>query len=226
MKNGETFNANGTTTFSSSNTGIATIASGGSASGINVGSATISVRDQDTGDPSWAPGSFCNYPLPSCPMFIETPTAPVNVQLCPTAVTVSQTFPRSLPDLDQPLALTGVGILARMLVSPLISNYGGTIITEVVTATGNSCPSNITDYTNFPDVFSSFTVGSPATWEQGNFPSVTNSFYDSHRILSDTDILGLSNVSTCTATATQVANRSARSCLRILTHMGRCQARA
>ncbi|MBB5316853.1 Ig-like domain-containing protein [Tunturibacter empetritectus] len=204
MKNGQTFNANGSTTFSSSNTGIATITSGGTALGINVGSATISARDEDTGNPSWAPGSLCNFPIPSCPVFIATPTAPISVQLCPTAVTVSQTFPRSLPDLDQPLALTGVGILARMLVSPSISNYAGTIITEIVTTTGNSCPSNITDYTNFPTVFSQFTVGSPTTWEMVSFPVVTNSYYDSHRILSDTDILGLTNVSTCTATATQV----------------------
>ncbi len=31
-----------------------------------------------------------------------------------------------------------------------------------------------------------------------------NSFYDSHRLLSNTDLLGLTNVSTCAAIATQI----------------------
>lgn len=81
MKNGETFNGTSTTTWSSSASNIASIVPGGTATGVNYGSSTITGRYSDTGVPTWQPGSLCSYPgTPNCPMFISAPTAPISVQ--------------------------------------------------------------------------------------------------------------------------------------------------
>jgi hypothetical protein len=125
-------------------------------------------------------------------------------QICPTTVTISNTFARSLPSLDHPDSLTGIGILTRMLVSPSVSDYTGVQIRELVTAGPNSCPANVVSYTNFPNLVSTFTVGATANWEGVPFPSVLNSFYDQHTIYLNFDVLGLTSVSSCTATATQI----------------------
>lgn len=69
---------------------------------------------------------------------------------CPSTVTVSTIINPSLPSSRFPSALTGIGILSRMLVSPSVTNYAGTQLVEAVTPTFNSCPSNIQPYTSFP----------------------------------------------------------------------------
>jgi hypothetical protein len=47
-------------------------------------------------------------------------------------------------------------------------------------------------------------VGSSAYWEGMNYPSVSNDFYDSHKLLGPINVLGLTNVQSCYATAVQV----------------------
>jgi hypothetical protein len=70
------------TTWSSSNTGIATIVGSGTTSGLAtgqaMGSATFTGHYQDTGVPHWADGDLCPFGT-QCPVFIGSPTAPVNV---------------------------------------------------------------------------------------------------------------------------------------------------
>jgi len=126
---------------------------------------------------------------------------------CPLSVTVDQITPKSLPDYDYPTWLTGVGILARMKAGPPGTDYTNAVLLETVTPTSNSCPSNIQQYTNFPTITlddgSSFVIGSTASWEGSNFPSVLNDFYDSHRNLVNINVLGLTSVQSCVAKATQ-----------------------
>ena len=132
---------------------------------------------------------------------------PITVVSCPSNVSVDQITPKSLPDHDQPTWLTGVGILARMKVGPAGTDYTGAVMLETVTPTSNSCPSNIQQYTSFPTITaannSTFTVGSSASWEGSNFPSMLNDFYDSHRNLVNINVLGLTSVQSCVAKATQ-----------------------
>jgi hypothetical protein len=126
---------------------------------------------------------------------------------CPLSVTVDQITPKSLPDYDYPTWLTGVGILARMKAGPAGTDYTNAVLLETVTPTSNSCPSGIQQYTNFPTITlddgSSFVIGSTASWEGSNFPSVLNDFYDSHRNLVNINVLGLTSVQSCVAKATQ-----------------------
>ncbi|WP_353070544.1 Ig-like domain-containing protein (plasmid) [Tunturibacter empetritectus] len=199
MKNGETFNANGSTTFSSSNTGIATIASGGTASGINVGSSTISARDEDTGNPSWAPGSLCNFPIPSCPVFIATPTAPINVQQCPSSVSVGPITTMSLAA-AVPTWLTGIGIVVGMQV-PSNPNSNGTPIGESLTTTSNSCPAS---FGNICTGSSTFFVGTGATMINGqSFAAVPNQFYDQHYSVSSASELDQNGIASCSVACHQ-----------------------
>jgi hypothetical protein len=145
---------------------------------------------------------------PTCPNTIfAAQQQSVTVAPCPSSVTVDQTTPKSLPDYDQPTWLTGVGILARMKAGPTGTDYTGAVLLETVTPTTNSCPSNIQQYTSFPTVTLAtskpFTVGSSAVWEGNNFPSILNDFYDSHRLLVNINVLGLTSVQSCVAQATQ-----------------------
>lgn len=137
----------------------------------------------------------------STPALATVDTPPQN---CPAAVTVDVTLPRSLPSLTDPSALTGIGILTRMLVSPVPINYNGVKIYEMVTPKSNGCPANIRSATDIPAVYSLFTVGSPAYWEGVQFGSYQNSFYDQHVIYIDYDVLGATSGASCSATATQV----------------------
>jgi hypothetical protein len=134
----------------------------------------------------------------------------VNVQakpICPSTAAVDQITSKSLPDHDEPSWLTGVGILARMKVGPAGTDYTRASLLETVTPTSNSCPSNIQTYTSFPTITTAnsapFVVGFSAVWEGGNFPSMLNDFYDSHRNLVNINVLGLTNVQSCVAKATQ-----------------------
>ena len=47
-------------------------------------------------------------------------------------------------------------------------------------------------------------VQTDANWEGKLYPSVQNSFYDIHVSLSNYDILGFTNVYSCSATAVQI----------------------
>ncbi len=78
-KYGTQYDVTTLSTWSSLNTGIATVASTGVATGIAVGSATIKAHYQDTGVPWWNEGDLCQYPLPQCPVLVGNPTTPVNV---------------------------------------------------------------------------------------------------------------------------------------------------
>lgn len=78
-KTGDSFDVTLASTWSSSNTGIATVASNGVATGVNYGAATVNAQYTDTGVPSWNDSGLCKYPLPQCPMFVGRPSAPVAI---------------------------------------------------------------------------------------------------------------------------------------------------
>jgi len=142
--------------------------------------------------------SYCRIPR----------TASVTVKACPSSVAVDQIVTKALPDYDHPSYLTGVGILARMKVTPPSgTDSNGAVLVETVTPTSNSCPSSIRSYTDFPTITqannSKFTVGSSASWEGNNYASITNDFYDSHKLLVNIDVLGGTGVNQCSAHATQ-----------------------
>jgi len=134
------------------------------------------------------------------------PSGPSGTNGCPGTVTIDSLFKAQLPSVDHPDSLTGIGILARMLVSPLTADYYGTAIQEVVTPTTNTCPANIAGYASFPNQFSIFHVGDQilGSWEGQPYGYFTNTFYDSHRIELNFSILGLTSVTSCQAQATQV----------------------
>jgi hypothetical protein len=136
-----------------------------------------------------------------------TPHTPTTVNPCPTSLSVDQIFPKSLPDYDHPTWLTGVGALARMKAGPTGTDYTGAALIETVTPTYNNCPSNIAQYTSFPTIRAgdtpAFIVGSSAFWEDTSYQSVSNDFYDSHKNLVNINVLGLTDVSSCVARATQ-----------------------
>jgi hypothetical protein len=124
----------------------------------------------------------------SAPMTVTPP--------CPRTVAVDQITQGALTNGDYPTYKTGVGVLVRMKAEPTGTDYTGAVLLETVTPTTNSCPANIALYTSFPTITaankSTFTVGSSAAWEGGNFPSILNDFYDSHRTLVSIDVLGTS----------------------------------
>jgi hypothetical protein len=126
---------------------------------------------------------------------------------CPTGITVANVVTKALPDFDHPSWLTGVGILTLMTVTGPASDYTGAILTETVAPVSNSCPANIQAYTSFPPInaaaHSDFFVGATAEWEGQAHASAANSFYDSHKLILNVDILGLTNVGSCKATAKQ-----------------------
>lgn len=132
-------------------------------------------------------------------------TAMVTIQNCPTSVTLNQTWVQPLQN-DYPAFSTGVGILTSMQVGPVGTNFDSIVIYETVTPTGNSCPANIKSLTDFPTVTfgQPFSVGSTAFWEGSPYPSVHNAFYDQHTIKSATNVLGLTNATSCQSTALQV----------------------
>jgi hypothetical protein len=127
--------------------------------------------------------------------------------VCPIGVTIANVVTKALPDFDLPNERTGVGILTLMTVTGSASYYTGTILTETVTPVSNSCPSSIQAYTSFPTITAAqnsyFMVGRSAQWEGQAYESKANSFYDSHKLLGSGDVLGIGNVNSCQATATQ-----------------------
>jgi hypothetical protein len=95
-------------------------------------------------------------------------------------------------------------MLTSMLLGPITTNFDGAILYEIVTPTGNSCPTKIQAFTNFPTISIStpFVVATPSTWE-GVYNPVHNAFYDAHTTKSAQNILGFTDVSTCQSTAVQ-----------------------
>jgi hypothetical protein len=126
---------------------------------------------------------------------------------CPSTISIKSKTQKSLPDYDHPDWLTGVGMLARMEVGPEGQDYTGVALVETVTPTYNDCPSTIAEYTSFPTIHAGdtapFIVGSGAQWEGSDYPSVLNEYYDSHKLLVNINVLGLTNVDSCVAKATQ-----------------------
>ena len=127
---------------------------------------------------------------------------------CPSSVTVATIARPSLPDVDIPGSLTGIGILTQETVSPATKN-GVQLQESIQPIVGsNTCPASIKQYTDFPTIAlgtSPFYVGaSVADWEGKPYASVANAFYDSHRTLVNFDILGGTGVSQCSAQAGQI----------------------
>lgn len=97
-----------------------------------------------------------------------------------------------------------------MSVVPAQADFSGVQLTESVRpiAGSNTCPASIQEYTDFPTVEpsgSSFVVGANVLrWEGQRYDSVYNSFYDSHRVEANFDVLGAAGVNQCTAQASQV----------------------
>ncbi len=128
-----------------------------------------------------------------------TPTVPP----CPTEVVIDQIWSQPLQN-DFPAFQTGVGILTRMKVGPVSTDFTGAVVSETVTPIGNSCPASIQSATNFPNVvFSNFVIPQSAAWEGNNYPSAYNAYYDAHTIKSASNVLSGTGVSSCQATATQ-----------------------
>lgn len=150
----------------------------------------------------YGPGPDTQVPRRS--LSLGQTTAQTTDPACPSTVTIADTTTASLPSVDLPGALTGIGILTRMLVSPLTANYAGQQITEQIIPQSNSCPANITSYTNYPNVFTSFTVGATGSFEGIPYPSVLNSYYDEHVNDVNFDVLGATSVSSCVSVATQI----------------------
>ena len=94
-----------------------------------------------------------------------------------------------------------------MKVGPAGKDYTDAVLVETVTPTSNSCPSNIAQYTSFPTITtannSTFKVGSSASWEGSNFPSILNDFYDSHKTIVNINVLGQTSIQSCVAKASQ-----------------------
>lgn len=126
------------------------------------------------------------------------------VQKCPTSISLDQVWTQPLQN-DYPTWSTGVGILTRMKVGPVGTDFTSVVLSEIVTPTGDSCPSNIQFFTSFSPITygSNFIVRQSAGWEGNPYPSVQNAFYDSHRREYATNILGNTNVTSCRSTAVQ-----------------------
>jgi hypothetical protein len=127
------------------------------------------------------------------------------LQTCPTSISINQVWSQPLQN-DFPSFTTGVGILTNMIVGPVGTNFNSVILNEIVTPTGNSCPANIKSATDFPTISlgTPFVIGNSAFWEGSSYASVQNAFYDQHINKGTTNLLGLTNVTSCQSTATQV----------------------
>jgi hypothetical protein len=175
----------------------------GNAQPGDVASVTVTPAGLINGAMGYYPGSPSDPPSGTS----QPATANIMPPGCPTSIVISNTISQPLSN-DFPSFLTGVGILTSMTVGPSNGNFSSIQITENVTPTGNSCPTSIQQYTNFPTITDSssgtFSLGATAVWEGNSYTSVTNSFYDAHIFKSTTNIIGLSNVTSCRSTATQV----------------------
>lgn len=141
----------------------------------------------------------------ACPFGPANADGSGNVQNCPTSMAIDQTWAQPLQN-DYPSFLTGVGILSRMIVGPVGTDFSAVAISEIVTPTGNTCPSNIKADTDFPTITfgPQFFVRQAAVWEGNSYPATYNAFYDQHTFKSTSNVLGSTNVTSCQATATQV----------------------
>jgi hypothetical protein len=184
--------------WSSLDTSILT-ASSYSVTGVALGSTSI------LADATLMPTGQGQDQRQACPKGRAQGKGAGNVQTCPTSISVDQIWSQPLQN-DYPTWQTGVGILSRMKVGPVGTDFTSVVLSETVTPTGDSCPSNIQSYTDFPTITygHNFIVGLSAAWEGNSYPSVYNAFYDQHVDKISVNILGYTNVTSCQATATQV----------------------
>jgi hypothetical protein len=129
---------------------------------------------------------------------------------CPTSIAIANNGITPLPlqaglSNNFPTYLTGVGILATMLVGPYAPLLNGAQVSEVLTQTQNTCPGNFPTACGSP---STFTVGPPAptgTTFGTPFPALQdNEFFDEHATIGIYDLLaGTGNGSSCQITCAQ-----------------------
>ncbi len=107
-----------------------------------------------------------------------------------------------LPNSTEPTppTLTGIGMVAGMLVSGNAGPYNNAQITESVSPVSTTCQQQQWE-TSACQGSSTFTVGTPASWFGTNFPANANEFYDTHVLLSTTNALG--GTGNCTITCGQ-----------------------
>jgi hypothetical protein len=116
--------------WGSDNTGVATLSTG-QVYGVAVGSTT-----------GYADGLIIRPSACGCTPAEVQVQLPVNVQTCPSSITLSSTTPFSLQN-NFPSLETGIGIVAFMQVNPTSSNWNNTQVTELVETNIDTCPSNV-----------------------------------------------------------------------------------
>lgn len=96
---------------------------------------------------------------------------------CPTSVSIVGLTPLPLEAEFANGTRTGVGAVATMVVSPLVSIWNGAPIEETVTPLSNSCPITLGDPCSFQGQLS---VGNFGTRDGITFPPLIDTFYDEH----------------------------------------------
>jgi hypothetical protein len=131
-------------------------------------------------------------------------SAPVTAVLaCPTSITISD---RTNIPLEKtfPTDLTGIGMIASMLVGPSTGNFNGAQITESVTTNfvlQQTCPSPV-----FPNACTgsdTFTIGTGGSAFGINKLGATNTFYDLHSSVDTISRLDAAHINTCTVGCSQ-----------------------
>jgi hypothetical protein len=121
---------------------------------------------------------------------------------CPTSISVNSQNEFQLPNSTEPTppTLTGLGMVAGMLVSGSSGPYTGALITETVAAAGTTCQQQ--SWQNSACVGGdTFQVGNPLSRWGTNFASNTNIFYDTHGLISSNNLL--SGTANCTISCHQ-----------------------
>jgi len=110
---------------------------------------------------------------------------------CPTSISINSQTEFQLPNSTEPTPpnLTGIGMVAGMLVSGSEGPYNGAQITESVSPAGTTCQQQQWE-TSACTGSSTFTVGNQASWFGTRFPANTNEFYDTHILMSTRNLLG------------------------------------
>lgn len=185
-------------TWSSSNTAVMTVNSSGLMSAVASGSATLSFH-------STLPAtSDCGEPIPgNCPRTNFQATAPITVPACPTSITISDRTNIPL-EKNFPTDLTGIGMIASMLVGPSTSNFNGAQITESVTTNfvlQQTCPSPV--FFNSCSGSDTFTIGNGGSLFGVTKLPATNTFYDLHSYLDTISSLDDAHINSCTTGCSQ-----------------------
>jgi WD40 repeat protein len=204
----ETLNTGSISTVTSGTWSVssgASVNSNGLLTGVNPGVVTINLTESSLPSPA---GNVCTGPNGGCPPAISLSTSATGgvAGACPTSIAIDTTFAGNLAN-DSPPFYTGVGILARMIVGPVGTNFNGANLYETVTPTGNNCPAAVKAATDFPTITLSqnslLIVGNAAGWENIHYDPMLNVFYDSHTMKSFSSVLTGTGATTCQSTATQ-----------------------